>query len=383
MSVNSVNTHWTPNNVFAYSTNVGYNYKIYWRNPSSVEFFRNGISWGTIYSTGTPTVTTGIFNAFNTGTGQVNWQYVRKYSSPEPAVLSVGAEQTASQRGTYLSNTTTASVAIGSITPTWNGTNSTNVNFTVEISANNGANWLTASNNTAYASGGGIGSGTQLRYRINFSTNDTSKTAVLSDITMNYAFVNTTFVCDAGGPYLANSSVMITGNVSSGFNALTSQSVTVQIKNNTVVLNSTTATSDASGNWVAKLFVNTTNAISVFANSTYLGVSGNCTYSLSIQSQSVTYANATCSTNSTACVFRNYPISGWVMDSVTGSLIQSGTVTVTVRNTGDSYQSAFSGGYFSVSPQFCLSPGKAYGLTIAVDGNGRRGFIFTNTAGKG
>lgn len=111
---------------------------------------------------------------------------VRSYASPEPSMLSVGAEQTASSRGTYLSNTTTAVSAIASITPSWNATNSTNVNFTVEISANNGANWIAAANNTAYASGGGIGNGTQLKYRINFSTDNTSTTATVSDINMIY-----------------------------------------------------------------------------------------------------------------------------------------------------------------------------------------------------
>ncbi|MFZ3077796.1 MAG: hypothetical protein WA139_05030, partial [Candidatus Aenigmatarchaeota archaeon] len=316
------------------------------------------------------------------GTYYIDDVRVRKYASPEPSMLSIGSEQAASSSGTYLSNTTTASSVIGSITPTWNATNSTNVNFTVEISANNGASWIAASNNTAYASGGGIGSGTQLVYRINFSTNDTGRTAVVSDITLNYILANTSLTCDAGGPYLANSSVMITGNVSSGTSALASQPVTVQIKNNTVVLNSTVVTSDASGNYFAKLFVNTTNASSVFVNSTYLGVSGNCTYSLSIQSQAVTAANATCTTNSTACSFQTYPVSAWAMDSATGGLIGSGTVKLSVKETGDTYSTTFSSGYFSISPQFCLSPGRVYSFVLSVEGNGRQGLISYTRAGK-
>ncbi len=113
---------------------------------------------------------------------------VRNYTSPEPSVLSVGAEQTARNKGTYLSNTTTTA-AIVSITPIWNATNSTNVNFTVDISANGGSSWCgNVANNTAYTSAnncGGIGSGNQLVYRVNFSTNDTNMTAILSNINLN------------------------------------------------------------------------------------------------------------------------------------------------------------------------------------------------------
>ncbi len=124
-------------------------------------------------------------------TGNIDNIFVRKYASPEPNTLSVGAERTASSKGTYLSNTTTTSGAIASITPiinkteyNYNGARNL-TNLTVDISANGGSSWCgNVANGTAYTSCGGIGSGTQLKYRINFSTNDTSRTAILSDITI-------------------------------------------------------------------------------------------------------------------------------------------------------------------------------------------------------
>ncbi len=128
-----------------------------------------------------------------------DWFRVRKYASPSPEVLSVGSEQMVVSKGTYLSNTTTTSGAIASITVIINKTEynyngAINLtNLTVDISANAGTSWCgNVANNTAYTSAngcGGIGSGTQLKYRINFSTNDTSKTAVLSDINLSYVIV--------------------------------------------------------------------------------------------------------------------------------------------------------------------------------------------------
>lgn len=144
---------------------------------------------------------------------------VRKYGLPEPNVLSVGAEQAAVSRGTYLSNTITVSRTITSITPTWNSSQpNPNSNFTVDVSADGGSSWCSnVINNTQYNSSnscGGIGSGTQLQYRVNFSTNDTTKTASLSDLRINYIFNTTTITSNLAlhlGPSFSDDSIQTTG----------------------------------------------------------------------------------------------------------------------------------------------------------------------------
>ncbi|MCK5594083.1 MAG: DUF2341 domain-containing protein, partial [Candidatus Aenigmarchaeota archaeon] len=57
--------------------------------------------------------------------------------------------------------------------------------LSVEFSAD-GINWLTVSNNTNYITGGGIGSGTNLQYRVNVAELNSSQSPKLHDITLEY-----------------------------------------------------------------------------------------------------------------------------------------------------------------------------------------------------
>lgn len=88
----------------------------------------------------------------------------------------------------------------------------------------------------------------------------------------------------------------------------------------------------------------------------------------------------TCITNSTSCASQQYNFSGYVFSG--GGLASSGTVAVSVKETGDRYATTFGGGYFSANPQFCLSPGVVYNFLLSVEGNGRQGFISYRRAGK-
>ncbi|MCK4968801.1 MAG: LamG domain-containing protein, partial [Candidatus Aenigmarchaeota archaeon] len=115
-------------------------------------------------------------NDWNTGT------HTNTTNSTNNLILS-GTNTT----GSYTSNTTTTTYAITRIKPIWNSTEQdANKNFTTEISADNGVNWLIAANNTNYTTGAGIGTGTNILYRINFSTNDSAVSPVLHDITLDY-----------------------------------------------------------------------------------------------------------------------------------------------------------------------------------------------------
>lgn len=85
--------------------------------------------------------------------------------------------------------------------------------------------------------------------------------------------------------------------------------------------------------------------------------------------------NITCSITSAACSFKNYAVSGWAMDSQTGGLINNGTVKVSVVETGDTYSTTFSNGYFSANPQLCLVPGRSYTFVLSVSGGGKTGYV--------
>ncbi len=112
---------------------------------------------------------------------------VRKYATPEPVVLSV-AEDAGSNKSIYLSNTVNTGRTIN-VTPIINKYEpNPNVNLTVEVSANGGTSWIRVANGTTYtsASGAGIGTGTQLKFRVNFSTDNRSSTASLHNLTLKY-----------------------------------------------------------------------------------------------------------------------------------------------------------------------------------------------------
>ncbi|MBW6462262.1 MAG: DUF2341 domain-containing protein, partial [DPANN group archaeon] len=111
--------------------------------------------------------------------------YIHKYIQNIP-VISFGAEQTL-YTGQYTSNLITSQYAITRIKPIWNSTEQdANKNITVEISADNGTTWLIATNNTNHTTGGSIGAGNELIFRISISTNDSKISPKFHDITLEY-----------------------------------------------------------------------------------------------------------------------------------------------------------------------------------------------------
>lgn len=71
-----------------------YIFEILW-DSSGVKFIKDDVQWGTTFTGDTPTANMGIFNYYHVGTGQVNWQFIRKYNSPEPAFSSASSEYSA------------------------------------------------------------------------------------------------------------------------------------------------------------------------------------------------------------------------------------------------------------------------------------------------
>lgn len=92
--------------------------------------------------------------------------------------------------------------------------------------------------------------------------------------------------------------------------------------------------------------------------------------------------NLSCSSAS-GCSFKAYAVSGWAMDSQTGALVQSGTLKISVLETGDTYSTAFANGYFSATPQFCLAAGRSYNFAMSAAGGGKTGYILYRRVGLG
>ncbi|NOR85766.1 hypothetical protein GQ473_06635, partial [archaeon] len=139
--------------------------------------------------------------AFNTMTWTTNddWNtgtHINTTNSTDNLILS-GTNTT----GNYLSNVLSTYNSILNVSATWNSTEpDENKNITINISADNGVSWITAVNATVYTSGGGINSGGKnLLFNAIFSTNNTSVSPQLHDLTFKYALNPCDgFSCDSG-----------------------------------------------------------------------------------------------------------------------------------------------------------------------------------------
>ena len=70
-----------------------YTYDIIYSSSSSVQVYRNGTQIGPNIISGLPTASLGIVNFIPNATSQANWQFIRKYTSPEPTFSTTFAEQ--------------------------------------------------------------------------------------------------------------------------------------------------------------------------------------------------------------------------------------------------------------------------------------------------
>lgn len=108
--------------------------------------------------------------------------------------------------GYYISKTTTSSYPVCEILPIWNSTEpDENINISIELSVNGGQGWCLASNNTgmnsSVCSGAGFGSGYNIVFRANFSTNDTSQTPDLHNLDLDYTELIPFMEVDIKTPY--------------------------------------------------------------------------------------------------------------------------------------------------------------------------------------
>ena len=158
-----------------------------WVNIGTITSFNTGIYTYDIPE-GTSKIKIWKVESHNNGLVINYWKFL-PFTAATPPTSSFGVEETVPTTGTYLSNITTTSIPIGSVKPIWTSTEpNENINLTVDVSADQGLSWcVDVSNNTEYTSCGGIGSGLNLLFRINYSTNESAKTALLHELTVNYS----------------------------------------------------------------------------------------------------------------------------------------------------------------------------------------------------
>lgn len=164
--------------------------------------------------------------------------------------------------------------------------------------------------------------------------------------------------CEAGGPYVKDSVVIVVGNVTNETG--TTANVSVNITKEGVIKASRTTTADSDG----KYYVTFNEQLDI----------GN--YSVNATAEkSGAYNSSNCSLEirlsqpSGLCQNKNMIINGTAIYSDTGQLVSFGIVTVSVLETNDKIQSSIINGKFSLTLSTCVVLGRRYTLGIFVDDN--------------
>jgi hypothetical protein len=168
--------------------------------------------------------------------------------------------------------------------------------------------------------------------------------------------------CEAGGPYMKNSTVNIFGNVINVTGTSSNVSITINSSSSTVVTKN--ITSDSSGNYQTSISsVLDVGNYTVNVTAEKSGVYGNCTDSLQIS-----YTGAT-----GVSVNRTITVNGTAVYRDTGKLVTSGTVYLSVVDQNiKSTASIGSDGRFSIPiyPRLILGE-KYYLILVTEDGSGK------------
>lgn len=167
--------------------------------------------------------------------------------------------------------------------------------------------------------------------------------------------------CNAGGPYLKNSVMIVIGNVTDTVG--TTANVSVNITKDGSIKASRSTTSDSDG----KYYVNFNEELS----------SGNYSVNASA-TKGGTFTSSNCSLEiklteaATSCLIKTMTINGTAVYSNTGQVISSGTVSASVMDTNFKNSASFTNGRFSVALNMCLFSGRRYTLAVFVDGGAER-----------
>ena len=199
----------------------------------------------------------------------------------------------------------------------------------------------------------------------NYTATLTSNNYTASPVT-RYAIISPlNITCNAGGPYLTGSTVVVSGNVTNVTGGPRNTGVNISIN----VTTSKTTTSDSNGSYY--LTFTELNVGNYTVNGTANATGSNnatCSASFSIYSSLATLV----------CRTKTLTFTGTVIDSGSGSVITSGNVTSNIVGTNSTGTAVIgSDGKFSVSISGCVYYGTRYLVTNVFDDTlGRRGWFY-------
>jgi hypothetical protein len=177
--------------------------------------------------------------------------------------------------------------------------------------------------------------------------------------------------CDAGGPYLRNSSanlsINVVGNVT---DQAAAANITVNITQSGVLKVSKTTTADSQGVY--------------FTTINYSFDGGNYTVNVSAEQQgTLAFCNDTLEVQlpqaALACVNRYLRILGKAIYSSTGELLPTGKVFASILEESITNSTSFTDGDFAIYLSSCLKSGKKYILQIIIeDSAGSRSWSYSS-----
>ncbi len=379
------NTGW---NYIAISSNDNEHYYEIRRTNNVASVYSDNIllsSNGTQYPSNSLNVS--FQNQKNSGSDNfyVDWIFVRNYSSLEPLILSLGAEETIPKWSANSSKISSPQTFNGGATYGFqiNWTDSDFANATFQLGRPSGtlANYTKCG--TGICTNNNSAAGPRV-WHINFTQDQFGPVG-----TYNYTW----FGIDAAGNQNSSDTVGYTISIAPALARLFLNGTEGNrnynlndMANFTVALN-ITGTAYLNANitgWVLQSGATPLSNYTRLQSEGTFNITGYFPGNENYSSSSATYfvSIITCSSNSLSCTTQQYPFSGWIFDPATGNLSGGGNVKMQVKETGDVFATTFSGGYFSISPQFCLVPGKIYTFILQAESGGRSAYMTYKRVGK-
>jgi hypothetical protein len=169
--------------------------------------------------------------------------------------------------------------------------------------------------------------------------------------------------CEAGGPYSSSSLVLVVGNSSWSDGETRKSTAKIDILKSSVLQSTQTVPTSNEGKYMVEFSGLATGSYVANVTATAGSDTANCSDTFEIQ------AGTTCESTKTV------NITGYAIDYSTGQAIFSGTIYVTVKETGELFSNTFTNGYWTIDLSACLNSGSRYNLAVKIVGNdGRSSF---------
>jgi len=192
--------------------------------------------------------------------------------------------------------------------------------------------------------------------RANSTGNENYTSAISDSYIMTVRLPITTITCEAGGPYTPTSLIIVIGNSSDIEGTPLYSSGNISIFKDDVLQDSRAFTSSSDGTISSSFgpLATGNHMANISANSTY------CAAAFGVI------------TPKAPCGGQPITLSGTAYDSTTGELISSGTIRITVQETGDETEQSFTSGEWSATLTSCFTSGARYNAAVRI----------TDTSGK-